>query len=444
MRSSLLIMPFVLLSFALAHASIFPYPYREEILPNGLKCILVPLDNPGLVAHLTIVRTGSREEIEPGHTGFAHFFEHMMFRGTEKYSADAYNRIHQEMGADDNAFTSDDLTCYYAVVPKQFLARVLETEADRFMNLKYAVPEFQKEAKAVLGEYNKNYASPFFQVEEKFFETAYETHTYKHTTMGFLKDIEDMPNQYDYSLKFFDRFYRPENCVMLIAGDFDPDATMALVKKYYGEWKRGSYKPEYPVEPEQKAEKICHVEYAGKTLPQLWIGYHGPAFDPAQKDVFALTLLGRLAFGETSPLFQELVLKEQKVDLLDGSIDPHRDPYPFFIRTRLKSSADIAAVKDRIDATIEQLKATPPEAAQLADLKSNLKYEFLMGLNSTKSTAMTLINVIQLTGGVSAIDTMYQTLDSITPADIQAAARKYFVKERRTVATLDTGGASKQ
>lgn len=439
MRTSLLVLPVLLLSCVAAHGGLFPYKYREEVLPNGLKCIIVPLDNPGLVAYMTIVRTGSRDEIEPGHTGFAHFFEHMMFRGTEKFPADVFNRIHIEMGVDDNAFTSDDLTCYYNVVSKQYLEKIVETEADRFQNLKYALPDFQKEAKAILGEYNKSYASPFFQIEEKFMDTAYDRHTYKHTTMGFIKDIEDMPNQYDYSLQFFRRFYRPDNCIVLVVGDVEPDATLQMVKKYYADWQSGAYRPPYPEEPEQKGERTCQVEYKGQTLPQLWIGYKGPAYAPTNKEFVSLFVLGPLYFGETSKIHQELVLKQQKVDLMDGSLDAHRDPYPFLIRARVKDAKDLDAVRARIDACIDEATAEVADPQLLADLKSNLKYTFLMGLDSTKNTAMRLIAPVELSGGLSAIDAFYQTLDSITPADIQAAAKKFLVKDRRTVATLSSG-----
>ncbi len=439
MRASAFMIPLFLLSCVMAHGGVFPYKYREEVLPNGLKCIMVPLDNPGLVAYLTIVRTGSRDEVEPGHTGFAHFFEHMMFRGTEKYPADLFNKIHIEMGADGNAFTSDDLTCFFQVFSKQYLDKIAETEADRFMNLKYGKPEFQKESRAVLGEYNKSYANPFFQMDEKFFDTAYDVHTYKHTTMGFIKDIEDMPNQHDYSLQFFDRFYRPGNCVILIVGDINPDTTLALITKYYSDWKPGTYKPAYPQEPEQKGMRTCHIDYKGESLPLLFMGYKAPAFDPAGKDFASLMLLARLSFGETSKIFQDLVLKEQTVDFIGGSLDPHRDPQIFFVNTRVKKLADMATVQARIEETIEEAKTKSVDVQSLADLKSNMKYSFLMGLDSTKGTAMSLIESIELTGGISTIETYYNTMDSITPADIQQAAQKYLITDRLTVATLSTG-----
>ena len=200
----------------------FPYDIVETVLGNGLRVAVVRTDAPGLAAHYVVVRTGSRNEVEPGLTGFAHFFEHMMFRGTPRYSPEAYNDVLKRLGADGNAFTTDDWTCYHIVAASDQLSTVMDLEADRFMNLSYGVEAFQKEAAAVLGEYNKNASVPFNALFEKLHDTAFTAHTYKHTTMGFLADIEAMPTRYDYSLKFFDRFYRPENCIVLVVGDARP------------------------------------------------------------------------------------------------------------------------------------------------------------------------------------------------------------------------------
>jgi zinc protease len=146
------------------------------------------------------VQTGSRNEVEPGHTGFAHLFEHLMFRGTEKYPPEKYEEVLKHAGAASNAFTTDDFTAYHTTFSKEDLEAILMMEADRFQHLKYGEPQFKTESLAVLGEYNKNSADPANKLFEVLQDTAYDRHTYKHTTMGFLKDIQDMPNQYDYSL----------------------------------------------------------------------------------------------------------------------------------------------------------------------------------------------------------------------------------------------------
>ena len=435
---------FVLLLLAVAlplHAAgtIFPYAYQEKSLDNGLNIILIPIKNQGLVSYFTIVHAGSRDEIEPGKSGFAHFFEHMMFRGTEKYPAEVYNEIAAEMGADRNAYTTDDYTCYYLHFPSKYLEKVVDLEADRFRNLKYSVPNFQTEAKAVLGEYNKNFANPFFQIEEKLYDTAFEKSSYKHTTMGFLRDIEAMPNQYDYSLTFFERFYRPENCTIVITGNFDPQQALAYIQKYYATWKPGNYKTVVPQEPEQTEAKQAAVEYKGDTLPILAVGYKAPAFGVQSKEFAALDLLGDLAFGETSPLYQQLVLQQQTVDVLEPDYAPHRDPNLFSIYARLKKADDMDKVQAMINSTIEEMKKTPVDAKKLADLKSNLKYGFLMGLDTSKNVGARLARYLELTRNMKGIDELFLTYDSITPEDVRKVAQKYFEPEKKTVVIL-TGG----
>jgi len=440
MRRLLLFFVYLLFFVSTVRAgSMFPYAYQEHTMDNGLKVILIPIKNQGLVSFFTIVHTGSRDEIEPGKSGFAHFFEHMMFRGTEKYPSALYDEITAEMGAERNAYTTDDYTFYYMHFPDRYLEKVIDLESNRFQNLKYALPEFQTEAKAVLGEYNKNFANPFFQIEEKLYDNAFSKSSYKHTTMGFLKDIQDMPNQYDYSLSFFNRFYRPNNCTILVTGNFNPETTLSLIKKYYTAWKPNDYKTVNAEEPEQTEPKSGHVDYTGDTLPLLVIGYKSPAFDPANRDFAALDVLTDLAFGETSPLYQKLVLEEQKVDMVTADFTPHRDPNLFIIYARLKKQEDLKSVEDAILATLEDIKKNPVEAQKLADLKSNFKYSFLMGLDTSKNVGFNLGQFVELTRDIQGVDQMIESYQAVTAEDVQKAAQKYFMTEKKTTVTL-TGG----
>jgi zinc protease len=430
---------FWLVATALPAASIFPYKYQETRLENGLRVIMIPMKNQGLVSYFTIMHAGSRNEVEPGKSGFAHFFEHIMFRGTEKYPAEVYNQIVSEMGADTNAYTTDDFTAFYLHFPGKYLEKVIDLQSDRFMNLKYALPAFQTEAKAVLGEYNKDLADPFFQLEEKLDDTAFEKSSYKHTTMGFLRDVENMPNEYEYSLTFFKRFYRPDNATIVITGNFEPQQAMTLIKKYYSPWKPGVFKTQMPEEPPQQQEKTASLAYQGDTLPLLALGYKAPAFSPTGKDYAALALISELTFGETSPLYEKLVLTDQKVDLLQADYSPHVDHNLFTVYARLKKQEDLATVQEAISSTIEDLKSHPADPQKLTDIKSNLKYTFLMSLDTSKNTAARLIRYLELTRNIEGIDQLFQTYSSITPEDIQQAAQKYLRKEQRTVITL-TGG----
>jgi zinc protease len=420
---------------------IFPFKMHIKDLPNGLKLISVPYDSPGIIAYYTVVRAGSRNEVEPGHSGFAHFFEHMMFRGTPKYSSERYNDVLKEMGADFNAFTTDDWTCYHATAPASSLETMIDLESDRFQNLKYSLEDFQKEAKAVLGEYNKSASSPFLNLFEKERDIAYTAHTYKHTTLGFLKDILDMPNQYDYSLKFFDRFYRPENCIVLVVGDVKPEQFFALAEKYYGNWKRGNHKVEIPKEPAQKEEKSDTLSWNGETLPYMLISYHAPVFSTVDKDKAALDLLSKLTFSSNSPLYQKLVLEQQRVDLLSAGGEDNRDPSLFEILARVKEEKDLTVVRDEILSKLEELKAKPLSESELADVKSNFRYSFAMNLNTPDSVAGVLANYLNLTADPEAVNKVFALYEEVTPADIQRVAQKYFTKENRTVITLK--GATK-
>ena len=285
MTWKLLLLVLTIGAFVAVNAQIktFPFSYAQQDLPNGLRLVTIPTDSPNLVSIYIVVQTGSRNEVEPGKSGFAHLFEHMMFRGTAKYPPEKYNQILQRAGAASNAFTSDDLTAFYTTFSKEDLAEILGTEADRFQTLKYSPEDFKTETGAVLGEYNKNSSDPEEKLDEVLHDTAFDRHTYKHTTMGFLRDVQDMPNQYDYSLKFFDRYYRPEYTTIVIAGDVDAKQARALVDKYWGNWKRGNYHPDIPPEPVQQGPRENHIDWPSPTLPLLEIAFHGPAYSDTDR-----------------------------------------------------------------------------------------------------------------------------------------------------------------
>jgi zinc protease len=418
---------------------IFPYEYIEKKLENGLKVILVPMEGSGLVSYYSVVRTGSRDEWEPGKSGFAHFFEHMMFRGTENFPGPVYDSIITSIGADANAYTSDDLTVYHLDFTSSDLEKVMMLESDRFQNLKYSKEEFQTEAGAVYGEYRKNRTSPFSVAIEKLRDMAFEKHTYKHTTMGFEADIKEMPNLYDYSLSFYNRYYRPENVILVITGDLDPDKTFEMVKKYYSDWKSGYTSPQIETEPKQKEPKFAEVKYEGRTLPLLIIGYKMDAFNPANKDYVASRLLDALAFGQISDIYKKLVLEEQKVQMIAGGASSNRDPGLFLIYSMVKNEKDVDYVREQINNTLEKFRNEPVDQKLLNDLKKRQKYSFLMNLNTPERVAGALPFYLTLQGRIEIIDEFYSQLEQITPADIMNAANKYFVETNRNEVLLKGG-----
>ncbi|MCK5407776.1 MAG: insulinase family protein, partial [Candidatus Krumholzibacteria bacterium] len=363
-------------------------------------------------------------------------FEHMMFRGTEKYPSDVYNRIVSEMGADANAYTSDDITCYYMVIPAASIETAMDLESDRFQNLSYEEGPFRTEAGAVYGEYRKNIASPWMVSYEAMLKTAFDKHTYRHTTMGFEKDIKDMPNQYEYSKSFFNRYYRPENCVLLIVGDFDAGKTKTMIKKYYGEWKKGYVAPKLEPEPAQTEERSVDVAYEGRALPLVWVGYKGDAFDPANKMIVSAYLLADLAFGENSELYKQLVIREQKSQWLEGDFGFSRDPKLYDVYTRVKDPEDVPYVIEQITQTAEKFKKDLVAQEELDNTRKRLRYSYLLRLDTPGNVASGLARTIALTGGIEAVDQLYATMDKLTPEDIRAAAQRYLHNDRRTVLVL--------
>jgi zinc protease len=420
------------------HEKIFPLPIRQTTLDNGLAVLSVPFDSPGIIAYYTVVRTGSRNEVEKGLSGFAHFFEHMMFRGTDRYPQEKYTEVLKELGADSNAFTSDDWTCYHITVPASALAKVVEIEADRFRNLKYDEPAFQKEARAVLGEYNKSASSPFLLLNEAMQDAAYTTHTYKHTTIGFLADVKDMPNQYAYSKTFFDRWYRPENCTIIVAGDVDHERLLKLVRPAYGDWPRGRASVTIMAEPPQREPRSRALEWPLPTLPIVYLGYHIPAADPDNPDTAALGALAQALFGETSPLYKSLVLEEQKVVLLMAEAETKRDPGLFSIVARVRKAEAVAEVRRRIEQTLAEAASSPIDAARLTAIKDHLRYAYAASLDSADAVAMAVGQSIATTGRPDAMNDLYAAYDRLTPADLQRVAGRYFAPTNETIVTLES------
>ncbi len=424
------------LSAATPSSDILPFRATEKTLPNGLKVIVVPTGFPNIVAIYIPVQTGSRNEVEPGKSGFAHFFEHIMFRGTKNVTPEEYEHALTKAGARSNAYTTDDYTCYHTTLAKEDLETMLRLEADRFQNLSYPEAVFKTEARAVLGEYNKNSASPTSKIFEAQREKAFDVHTYKHTTMGFLKDIEEMPNQFDYSKLFFDRWYRPENTTVIVAGDVDPEKVIALVQKYWGGWKRGGYKAAIPQEPAHTAPRYAHVPWNTQTLPWVTVAFHGPAFSETSKEFAAFRLNYDLAFGRTSELYKKLVEEEQKVDQLFAMAPGSADPPLCTVSARVKKLDDAVYVRDEILRTFVKIRTDRFPDKTVADAISNNRYALARTFDNTDEIASTLARFVRYNRSYETLNQLYKTAATVTADDLLAAARKYVVDGEMVVTTL--------
>jgi zinc protease len=430
------LLSYALLTSAWAKDAFLPFPIEQTVLKNGLTVIVVPIRGNGLVAYRTIMRTGSRDEYEVGRTGFAHFFEHMMFRGTKKYPEEVYRKQMIEMGVDANAYTDNDITVYHLNASSEDLEKVMELESDRFQNLDYPKQGFQTEAGAVYGEYRKSRTNPFFSILEALSKTAFIAHSYGHTPMGYEADIQGMPNLFAYSKQFFKRYYRPENAILLVVGDVDAQNLFALAEKYYGNWRRGYVAPQVKPEPPQTQARRVEVAYPGQTLPILWVAYKADAFDPANREYAALYVLAELAFGETSDLYQRLVLRDQLVESMQGQAPNARDLDLFSIVCEVKKVDQLPTVEAAILAAIEESRKAPPDRRRVEEVKSHLRYGFLMGLASPEEIGDRIGRLVGVVGGTAQIERFYRTIAEVTPEDVLKAANRYLSAKQRTIATL--------
>ena len=421
-------------------AKAFPFPMDVHTLPNGVRLVLVPYDSPGLVAYYTLMRVGSRNEPEAGRSGYAHFFEHMMFRGTPTHPADELNSTMAKLGLAVNAFTSEDMTIYHEYGPSKALPSIIELESDRFQHLQYDEEQFKTEAGAILGEYAKSASNPEQILNEKLDETAFTKHTYRHTVIGYLADVKAMPSGFDYSHEFFRRYYTPDNATVIVVGDFDKAKTLALLTKAYAPWKGMLNPAPIAVEPPQTAPRSTHVDWKTPTLPRLVLAWHAPG--AADLGTAAVQeLLSDYLLGPTSPLYQDLVIKRQIVDRIGGGADVHRDPSLFSFFVRVKKPSDLDEVTRTITAEIAKLAGGDVDAARLDSVRSNIKYSRIMRFDTADHIAVALAVETALTGDLDLINKESARIQKVKPAELVAFAKKWLVDNNRTTITLTTEGA---
>lgn len=422
-------------------AAIFDLPHAERRLANGLYVLVVQAPTPGLVSLQIPVQTGSRNELEAGKSGFAHFFEHMMFRGTPRYPAEVYGALIKDIGGDQNAYTSDDYTNYYLNFTSADLAQVLALEADRFQHLDFSEEQFRTEAQAVKGEYLKNSANPIQKAFERLRAISFEQHPYRHTTMGFLEDIDNMPNQMPYAHEFFSRWYRPEYTSIVVVGDIDLQATLDLVEQHWGGWPAGNYHAEIPPEPASAAPGYEHVRWATPTSPWLVHAFRAPALTTQGPESAALALVAELVFGESSALYQRLLVTEQSVQRLLVQSADRRDPGLFVIAAQLSDAEHAGQVTAAIDETLVDLRRQTLDPARVQAAKSHLKYQFASAMNSADGIGAVLAQWLPFERDLATLNRYYQRLDAVSAETIRAVANQVFQDRNRRTISLANGDA---
>jgi zinc protease len=447
--TSVLVFALVLDFAARAHAQNWgPLGAAPQVtrLDNGLGVVTIPWQSPGIVAYYTLVRVGARDEVEKGHSGFAHLFEHMMFRGTERFPEKVYEERIQEFGADNNAYTTSDFTLYTITAPSSALGEIVDIEADRFQRLKFDEQVFRTETGAVLGEYNKSASSPFLKMWETLHELAFTQHTYGHTTIGYLADVKAMPDKYEYARAFFRRFYTPDDCTIIVAGDVQHAELVELVKRHYGGWQGQRDQPRIPVEPDPVQGGTRHLDWEGTSPPQLMIGYRGPAFETATPeanasapylDAAALEVVHALLFHQSSRLYQRLVVEEQRLLSL-ASFDSNwsRDPGLFVVTAELKPESRFEDVERIVQEAIEAVAKGQTDPRLVEDVRSHLRYGLTMDVETASEAADTLAQFVALTGTVEGLPRYLEALGRVTPEDVARVAARYLTAQRRFTVTL--------
>lgn len=401
-------------------------------MENGLRVILIPNKNSEVVTYSTTVLTGSRDEVEKGKTGFAHFFEHMMFRGTKKYPSEKREEMFALMGADGNAYTTLDRTFYYITFPSEHLENVIDIESDRFQNLSYSKEAFQTEARTILGEYNKNISNIERLLYETHLKLAYTKHTYHHSTMGELEDIENMPNQYDYSLEFFKRYYVPNNCVIIVSGNIDPVKTQELIKKYYKTWFGSVYKTKIPLEPKQENERRDVISMKTTTSPRMLIGYKTPSFKDNIQDIVAIYILWEYLFGENSDFYNSYVIEKQQIMTLSmGDRLIKRDPYLFMIYVKAKDASYLSDIEQAVLNEFSRIENI--DQKRLDDIKSHLYYQNTLSLTTDYQIISELVPYVSAGNAIESYDIFNDTINKIKAEDLKSVMKKYITKETKTV-----------
>lgn len=430
---------------------VFPTAPTVERLPNGLTVVSVPWDSPGIIAYYTLVRVGSRDEVEAGHSGFAHLFEHMMFRGTERFPQEAYEARIQGFGADNNAYTTRDFTMYTITGPSAALPQLVELEADRFQRLHYSEEQFRTETGAVQGEYAKSASNPFLQMWEGLSEMAFTRHTYGHTTLGYLRDICAMPDKFEYSQRFFERFYTPDNATIVVAGDIDHARLMELVREHYGAWEGTRDEPRILREPNPRGGQTRHIPWDGSSPPRIFLGYRIPQFESSSRrirdrresmrDTAALQIVHGLVFSESSPLYQRLVVDEQKaIRLYSWDGDYNRDPGLFIAGAVLKPDVPFEPIIEAIQSELTGVARGHITDERIEAVRSNLRYSLLTGIETPDQAANLVGSFVAAGGDVGALERYLAALAAVDGEDIQRVAQRYLTERRRYVVTLAPRG----
>lgn len=419
---------------ARAQSSMPKLNYRDRTLANGLRVLTVEDHSSPTVAIQVWYKVGSKDDPE-GRSGFAHLFEHMLFKGTKNMKDEMMDRLTEDVGGINNASTWDDFTNYYEVVPSNYLETLLWAEADRMGSLNVDDKNFKSERDVVKEEFRSRVLAPpygrFFYAIEK---QSFTAHPYRRPGIGSIEELDAAT--LDDVKAFHSTFYRPDNATLVVVGDFEPKQIDAWIDKYF---QRVS-KPDRPLprvstkEPERTAEKRVNEYAENVPLPAVAITYLAPpvaSADAAALDVAESILSG----GESSRLYQSLVYQQQVAQEAFAQADLREQPGLFILGAILASEKKPEEAERALLAELKKIQDTPVAAAELDKAKIQLVTNELRERETSNGKAFALARAAVLLGDASRVNSDIEKLQAVTAADIQRVMKKYFSDSNRVVIT---------
>lgn len=405
--------------------------FVEYDLSNGLHVILHVDKSAPIVSQVVTYHVGSKNE-KSDRTGFAHFFEHLMFEGSPNIPRGDFFKMVQNAGGSLNAFTTFDQTVYYITVPSNQLELAMWMESERMLQLKVDSIGIETQRGVVKEERKQGLENrPYGTILEKTMAHAYKVHPYQWTPIGSAQYIDQAT--YDEFYQFYKSFYIPNNACLSIAGDIDIEKTKALIQKYYGDIPKGKdeiYRPSL-VEPKQTAE-VRDTVYDNIQLPAVIQAYHMPA--QGTKDYYALSMLTTLLTGgESSRLSKRLVDKE-KLALGTQSIPLNlEDPSVFLLFAVANFGRTNDEMEKVIDEEVEKVKSEFITDDEFTKIRSQVETNFIEKNSTVQGKAMQLGNYYVFFRDANLINSEIDKYMAVTKSDIQRVAKEYLVKENRTV-----------
>lgn len=410
------------------------FPVEKYTLPNGLTVLLAEDHSVPMVSYHTWYRVGSRDEKE-GVTGAAHMFEHMMFKGSKKYSGKDFDRILHENGILNNAFTTSDYTGYYENLPSSKLELIMDVEVDRMRNLNL-LPEDLKSEQQVVGEERRWRVdnNPGGLLREMMMTNLFTVHPYSWPVIGWMKDIQAYTVE---KLRpFYDQYYVPNNAILVLSGDFESAKAKKLIEKYYGGLERKEL-PErkYTAEPVLTAPKLKTLKWDVASNSVL-IAYKGVA--AGNDDAYALDLASNiLGGGKSSRLYKKLVYQSQNASMVASNNMTSADPGSFMVMATMKPGKPWQDAEKVALAEIEQMKKTLVSAKELEKVKNQVMMEMVDGLTTNDGKAQGLAINEVIFGNYQRLFTDIDKYRTVTSEDIQRVMNKYLLANARVTSVLE-------